>query len=400
MTLSAVAFLLPSAVLLASPTPAVVRGPLCEPEPAVTEVLAELERIHETCADPAACREAVRRRIDEGLEDHPDDFFLHKASQDLVLRGREASAEDRAALERRYATRLEAHADDPLWLYLYARSLPSARDGERLEIFTRVLALDPSFAPAHFELAWLRKASPTHNDEAEALVHAEAYARLCPDALDLLGLQAARRWPRGESDDAGRAENARRARSVLERRNDGRDLGRYPRVWSLEFQSSPPGEHDAVRARIRADLERLEALRLEARPLWWNVLAEGYGLIGDVQRKEELEGERLERFPCLPSASRARQGRFREAHPYPTTPDAAAREARSRALYQASAEWVGQCPDSLADWMARFQAAVVWTTCRTRSWARWRTASWGSGPNPTAACASRPRPTSGWPRRT
>jgi len=348
MTLSAVAFLLPSAALAAGPTPVVARGPLCEPEPAVAEVFAELGQIDETCTDRPACREARRRRIDEGLKEHPDDFFLHKASQDLVLRWRDAPAKDRAALERSYATRLEERADDPLWLFLYARSLPGARDGERLEIFTRVLALDPTFAPAHFELAWLRKASPTHKAEAEALVHAEAYARLCPDALDLLRLQA---------DAAGREETARRARSVLERRNDGRELGRYPRVWSLEFQSSPPGEHDAVRARIRADLERLEAWRLEERPLWWTVLAEGYGLIGDVQRKEELEGERLERFPCVVDAGGARHERFAKAHPYPTTPDPVAMEARSRALYAASAEWVSRCPESLEDWMRRFGAA-------------------------------------------
>jgi len=326
-------------------------GPLCQPDAAVGDVLAQHEALADTVLDRAASREERTRLIEKALERFPGDLFLHRASQDLVLQRAEVTAEDRAALEEAYKARLDDHPDDPIWIYLYARSVPYQRDGERLALWNRALSIDPSFAPAHMELTMLRQFSATHKDESEARQHARAYTRLCPEGLDLLSYFL-------ESDDPQREEAAKRARAVLERRDDPQALRSYWRLWALEFKIVPPTEHDAVRARVKADVERLRAMRLEDRPSWWGVLASGYELAGEPAQKEAVERAREERFPCSFQSAQARQGRWRKEHPYPQVGDQEAWSDRSRALYDASAEWVRQCPDSLVDWMDRFHATL------------------------------------------
>ena len=337
-----VSLILARALLAAAATPAP-----CAPQGAAADVVRRLAAIEDTCLDRTACLEQKRALVAAALQAHPDDVFLHRAGQDLVLQRMQVGDTERAALVAQYQARLRARPGDAGRIDLYARTLPFDRDAEREALWLKAVRADPRWAPAHRELAHLTAFSSTRRDDAAARRHAADYLHLCPEATDILGVLVERApemlpgW-------------AARQRAALEGSHDAGDLARYRALWAAEFKAVPPGAQDPLRARVAADVARLRSWDMADRPAWWATLAQGEELSGDGARRTGTLRAQVAHLPCLSASTRVRL--WEDEHPYPTGTNPEEWKRRAQALYDASADWVRECPQNLSYWSSRLRA--------------------------------------------
>lgn len=338
-------------LLLAAPSGAGA-APVCSPDGDAARVLRELRRLEAECPSGETCLERRRTSLEDALERSPGNVFLHRAKQDLVLRGGDVTAEEWSRLQGDYAPLREEHPGDPVSLFLYARTIPYERDEERARLWNEVLRGDPDFGLAHLELAMLRTFSVTDADEAKAAQHVEAFVALCPGSTEIFAAlmrsppELQERWAAG-------------MRSILESRVEPDDASRYERLWNLEFRITAPTGHEALRTRVADDVARLRSLELVDDPGWWSAIAEGHRLAGDPQGRRRAQRGLVSHLPCLGSSAFLRSELWDEEHPQSGAGDPQAWAERTRELYAATEEWVRTCPDSLPDWMFRFGAALA-----------------------------------------
>lgn len=315
------------------------------------EVLRQADALEGRCGDDPVCREQKAALLEQGLQKLPEDVFLHRAYQDAI-RPPQLLEAARAGFQEKYKALLDAHPGEALFLYLYGQAVRS-KDTEQFDLFQQALQVEPSFPWSHAGLAahYLNRWDNAHRDEVRGQREVEAFVALCPATLAIYGYASM-----AEDKDFSR-RNADRLRPLLERSADRATMSAFPSLWRMEFRAAPLNEYAPVRDRVRKDLDRLEATKLEGDPEWWRILAEGYQLADEAKKKDAAEDRRMQLFPCLGETIEMRMDRWDVAHPAPSYDEKSAYDAYLKALFDATGEWVLQCPRNETFWFRRLGAA-------------------------------------------
>jgi thiol-disulfide isomerase/thioredoxin len=316
--------LFPIALLAAA---ALGRPGVCTPDPATALALRRVEDIEARCGDAPACLAERQRQLEDALATRPDDVHLQRARLQ-VLRMLSLDKPGRLLelypITGRSAALLAAPRSRALALDLRGLALRRTLD-ERRSVLEEALRLDRSLPWPHLDLG--------------DVPHLRAFLAACPEAIG--GLEAAARVDAQAPPEALELarEWAPRLRARLEQ---GQDPRAWPALWGAEFALVAPQQHEAVRARIRADLEQIRSRPQPDRLVYWETLAEGSQLVGDSTARVLAEIE--SRFPCSEPALQEHLGHLD-------------RGAGDRAVYDATTGWLRQCPGVSALAVERFFAA-------------------------------------------
>lgn len=354
--LLAVLFGVGAAPVLGAEGPAL--DPVCEPSPAVADVLRASAEVGVRCGSSAECAERRLALIEDALEGSPESLHLHRALQDLWQPHASLSRADpegREQVVERYRARLELQPDDPAALYLLGRIL---EDGERpRELYDRAVKTDPRFPWSHLGvLHGLWTLTPGTGPAPEAVRrHAGAFLERCPSRFDMIS-----GYQKFLPDKAFWRDHLAASRGAIREMDLERALPRYPAVWEGLYTATPLARHaDEVDPVVREDLARIEAFGLEERESWLQALDTAYELLGNEEGRERIADLRLRRAPCTSRSARIRLERWQEEHPEPeqSAPEEE-RRAHQRALWEQTGMWLEQCPEETVLWARRLFAAL------------------------------------------
>lgn len=147
-------------------------GP-CGPSP---EIRAKLGKIAVVVSNASDFDRALAPLV--GLrQSYPNDLWVNERYQDAVQQyGVEGHVRK---LTEEYQVLSMQHPDDPLYNYLYSRSLMGRNTPAAAQQMTEIVAEHPNFAPAHGSLAEIY-ASEVFRDESKEKVERERFLALCP----------------------------------------------------------------------------------------------------------------------------------------------------------------------------------------------------------------------------
>jgi thiol-disulfide isomerase/thioredoxin len=338
---------------------AATRNLACVPSPDVKAALATVPRRDADCDPADPCWLDKIRKAEALVDDHPFDVHVHRRYQDLVTaRGSDEKDPVTRAAADRYRRFLAAHPDDPLAHYLVARFNDDKAEAQK------ALELNPTFPWPHGLLATLLRGSdpqPTPEASAAAGAHLESFARLCPSRFD----EVLRR-----DDKTGDAALWRRilppVRAALARGTPREQLPWYQPLWDHEFSAWPPAEHEAVRARVRADLARIEGWKRRDEEPWWEALQAGYQMVDDPRAQERVGAAYAKRFPCSSEGIDRTITAFVASHGGQENLHTQTQAQWSDA-YAQSARWVKTCPDDYRYLSYHFEAAARLDTTDSRA---------------------------------
>ena len=290
-----------------------------------------------TAARRAACWRSKIEKARNLRDRFPQELLAHRALLITVywapwgMPGTDVMKRD---LRREYEALARRYPANAAYPYILAR-LEDNRT-RKVAFIGKALQLDPGFAWAHE--AWItHRRKITDAEKPEARVHAATFARLCPnrpaELLKALGqLQDRDAW-------AAAAPALRKAVTV----ENGR-TAELPSLWEMEFRFAAPSDFDALRARVRDDLEALRRLDRTSDRAWLTALQNGYEITTDEKGTQAVQALWLEKFPCGDEAARIRM-QAREA------------EVASRAP-GAPDPWVGACPNDPVLWQFKLVEAT------------------------------------------
>ena len=260
----------------------------------------------------------------------PRDVEAQVACQDARAIGQEGLDAERQRARRAH----ETDPDSPLAWFLWARVLP---DDEAVRTVDSLVAKYPEFPWGHLRKASLaaRRKGPA---DQEALRSSLArFSELCPEST------AAYRYVSAVADVTFVRSSAARLRERLQR-NPSPVLA-YWTLWQLEFKAEPASGHEAIRARVRADLARLEP-SLHKDPDKASILLEGHALLGDPVARAATEDRILASIPGTYVAFGIELSRFERLHP----------GWEPKATFEASTDWIRRWPDYSTPWVYRLGA--------------------------------------------
>ena len=309
------------------------------------EVEAAFDAVDELRDIPYTQRTSQGREILEAaLKKNPDDIWLHRRR---VIFIRSEFADEWPALRQSYLDAHEASQDDAARAYLagWALVLDGFNTPKGVEYLERAKRLDPGLSFPYLTLTTGYSRGPLE-DRAKAEENIVAYFRACPGSSDSYAHSMLARIAPAEAQ----REVAAALRQRLEASSDPEQLRRFEDLWSLEFRSTPPTEHRALRKRIAKDLARLEALSAEPDADWLAMLITGY-----KQAKAERAVIARVEDRLLAEHSQSRQaGRLfleRDRKEYPSPGKGASEEERARwnaAAISRRGAWLERSgPDSL-----------------------------------------------------
>ena len=265
----------------------------CEPSPAIR---AALER-----ANAAANGRDFDNNVAPFLalrQRHPSDLVVHERYQDAVQRyGIEGHLRK---LTEDYQVLSLQHPDEPMYSYLYARSLIGRNTPSAITQIMEIIADHPEFGPAHGSLAEIYFAAAFHDQEKQKAELAHFLA-LCPgSALQLRPValpdpsplvdQAERLLAengdpdrlvamaqQGIRDDEWRLQRIRPFDwySIDYKRQSQRELqAKYWRVWSLQVRCERRAGRPEKASQLLALMEQRAALlQNDPGPAYWDALA-------------------------------------------------------------------------------------------------------------------------------
>ena len=322
-------FLLASVTLIAQSG----SGKQCAAAPETEAAFETLNALRDST--PFSSRILQERDALESLRrEHPDDIWLHRRYVNLI---RDEFAGEWPALRQSYLDAAAANPDGAVGAYLAGWVLEGVDTPKALEFIERAKKLDPELSFPYLTLA-TNYSRGRWADQAKAGGNISQYFRLCPAssygyAYFMLGRTA----PQGVQ-----REVAAKLRQRLEASADPEELKLFEHVWSLEFRSTPPADHAAIRGQIAKDLARIEELDIEPGAEWLAFLAKGYQQTNanpdDVTR---IEGRLIAEFPRSWEATRIRRDRERKEYSPPETTAAPEEwEKWSQAAIARSEEWI------------------------------------------------------------
>lgn len=294
-------------------------------------------------------REQARQQLDSLLAKHSRDISLHQR-RIRWLAG--AMAWDYKAPIADYLAHRNQHPGDPVFQFLYAKTLIGTQTPEAIGILESILQKYPGFAAAHLELAEIYSADTMRKDIPKSLVHREAFRKACPESVR--GFSDSRQITNQEYYET----NAARLRRLLEATpdNDQQRLLAYETLWSMEFRAVPASGYASVKERVRKDLQRLANLA-DPLPLpLLELLREGFQLT-DGQAAAAAITQRIGAgFPNSAAAMRQAESDFRATNPYPSSGSVADIAAWRRKLRIAANGWIRLWPGAASPRRALFDA--------------------------------------------
>ncbi|MEZ5402834.1 MAG: TlpA disulfide reductase family protein [Bryobacteraceae bacterium] len=284
-------------------------------------------------------RASAEARLAEMLEKHPRDLALHLRRRTL-LGGPMGDAWKEQIHEYRRLT--EVHPGDPLYRFLYAKSIAGFETPEAIHLFDELLKGEAAIPQAHLELASIYSWG-AFADPGKVAAHLNEYRAACPDSVEPF------RYWRRTNDQARLERGAQQLRKLLDppTAGDVQRLDAWETLWAMEFRGRPASGHDALRQRVAADIRGLAALPLPDSIRKIRQLQEGYRLLNNPEAVRRLDDELLEKFPETRTAMQIVQSRFHEANPYP----------RSK-VRRDEIEWARKQREAAREWAARWPGAA------------------------------------------
>jgi hypothetical protein len=275
-------------------TPATAQGGLCGPSP---EIRAKLDKITVVVSNPSDFDRALIPLV-ALRQNYPHDLWVNESYQDAVQHfGIEGHLRK---LTEDYQVLSMQHPDDPLYSYLYSRSLMGRNTPAAAREMTEIVADHPAFAPAHGSLAEIY-ASEVFHDESKGKTEREGFLALCPgstmqlrpaalpepsllidQAESLLAQNAdpqriAAIADQGVRDDEWRLQRIRPFdwHSVEYKRQAQRDLQvKYWRLWSIQVRCYRRADQPEKAAALLTTMEqRAASLHSSSNPAYWDALA-------------------------------------------------------------------------------------------------------------------------------
>lgn len=220
---------------------------------------------------------------------HPDDLFIHRRYQDYKQQVLKGTTDGVKTIVYDYLRLFDEHPCDPMYTYLYARSLSETEPEMAIRFHEKALKLDPNFAWPHLQIATIHGRRHNHGDR---LKHIEAFIELCPESLEFC------KYPAFTNNNAHAHQRAEQLRKMIVDRIDDDALAAHPYLWEIELRAaSSEAEKSAASARLSDDVVRLFELNSKDRIVWYEVLCSGYGLQADERRQEWARSELLNHFP-------------------------------------------------------------------------------------------------------
>jgi hypothetical protein len=158
-----------------------------------------------------------------------------------------------ATVQQKYRERAKEHPDDPLMLYLAGDVLTGTDTPEAIRLLDAAKAKAPEFVWAHLGLADIYSGG-AFADKQKFTKNLTAFWTACPASTN-----RSAQWMLVK-DMALQAKVAIALRARLAAETDPDKLKQYEYLWSLEFRTHPPQEHEALRKQVAADVKRLETL--------------------------------------------------------------------------------------------------------------------------------------------
>lgn len=247
------------------------------------------------------------------------------------------------ALQERFRRQAAQNPDDPLDLYVAGFALLGTDTPESLRLLEAAKAKAPQFPWPALLLAGVYSRGK-RMDKQKSSENLAAFFALCPDSTD--------EWAQGLlGSDAGlqpRVAKALRARLTNEA-DPGR-LKDYGTLWTLEFRTHPPQEHDAVRKQVSEDLMRIESLNPKPDSGWQAFLISGYKQAGaSSETITAMEDRLLREYPHSGEAYHIVSERWQKANKKPEDQKDAVAWAKYHEAYKEALEgWIRDFPDDIA----------------------------------------------------
>jgi thiol-disulfide isomerase/thioredoxin len=305
-------------------TPAFDKLSFLEQEALRRTVLADLAERYPREIVPKRRLISIARREEEAL--HPGSWEVFQAD---------------------YRHQAKEHPDDPFVLDLAAYALNGTDTPESIRLLEAAKTQAPQFVWADLDLAQIYS-SGKFADKAKFSKHLTAYWTSCPASTDGYA-----QWMLVKDMEL-QAKVAVALRPLLEKATDSDELKDCTFLWSLEFSTHPPQEHDAVRRQVAADLKRLEAVEPHPDASWISFLIGGYKQSGASEETiHAMENRPMQQYPHSEQAEKIAQKRWSDAHKEPTDQkDTAAWAAYRKAHREVTEAWITEFPDDTS--LARF----------------------------------------------
>ncbi len=285
-------------------------------------------------AEQKARRAAIYQ---QGLAEHPHDYFLLRQQIDLDDDKQDARIAWAKAMREKYPAQ-------PVYVLLHARALMGKDTPEGLRMLDALKAAHPEMPLVYYELVGATGGFGKFKDAARARKELETLLKVCPAPIDSYALYHVGNLGTPEQ----MARTAAAVRKRLEQESDPFLTGAWEALWRLEFKARPPAEHDALRKQAAQDLARFEKAPQRNELRWITFLKSGYESAGDLAAVNRLNEDVLKSYPVSNEAKSVLEDRWRKEHPYPRNGDQAQIEAWSRDSLTVHEEWHKRWPyDSL-----------------------------------------------------
>lgn len=305
---------------------------ICQPPPDLRDRLHQVELFRSGSCRPG--QECFGQRIEAAealLEEYPDELHAHRTYQDLLRFNARHDADAWEAAKRRYEASAREHPDDPVAQYLHLRTDPPTREAKD---WSRLVEIAPDFPWGHLGLF----AALVRTEEGISRTHhLEEFMRLCPTRA-----REPLQFFRMVDDQELSARHLGRLREAIAASHLEDQALDYPMLWSAEFGAANPKEHAAIRERVRADLERLQAAEVESSDELLQALQKGYSMVGDPDALARVETELFAAAPCSLDAQQATMEEALGAAGL----GGEVSETLAREIFRQSAAWLAECPES------------------------------------------------------
>ena len=198
----------------------------------------------------------------------------------------------------KYRDMAAAHPDDPFALALAATALFEVNTPESLRLAEAARAKAPQFPYPALFLA-LAYSEGQRVDKPKFAENLRAYFAFCPASTD-----STAHWLLSKlGDNALQATIAKSLRTTLAKETDRTRLEHYTTLWALEFRTTPPSGHDALRKQVASDLKRIESLKAKLEAPDTRLLLSGYKQSGASKETiTAFEDRILEELPSSEEA--------------------------------------------------------------------------------------------------
>jgi thiol-disulfide isomerase/thioredoxin len=245
-----------------------------------------------------------------------------------------------SALQERFRKQAAQRPDDPLALYVAGFALFGTDTLESLRLLEAAKAKAPQFPWPSLLLAGAYLTGK-RMDRQKSSANLAAFFAVCPDSTNewaqmLLG-----------TDPELQPKVAKALRARLATEADPARLKDYGTLWSLEFRTHAPQEHDALRKQVATDLKRIESLNPKPDSAWQAFLINGYKQAGaSPETITTMEDRLLREYPHSGEAYHMVYERWEKANKKPEDQKDNVAWARYHEAYKDALKgWIHDFPD-------------------------------------------------------